>query len=102
MIARGVLNEGDQPNVLTPNFDNARKLGQKELESEYVCSNSCYSQFPEDEMYSIQLQTTELGELEHGMHTCPHSALNICQTLNCYFSKLSFVHELVLRNITWQ
>ena len=48
MIARGVLNEDDQPNVLTPNFDNARKLGQKELESEYVCSNSYYSQFPED------------------------------------------------------
>ena len=48
MIARGVLNEGNQPNVLMPNFDNARKLAQKELESEYVCSNSCYSQFPED------------------------------------------------------
>ena len=41
-------------------------------------------------MYSIQLQTTELGEPEHGMHTCPHPASNICQTLNCYFSKLSF------------
>ena len=48
MIARGVLNEDDQPNALTPNFDNARKLAQKELESEYVCSNSCCSQFPED------------------------------------------------------
>ena len=45
MIARSVLNEGDQPNVLMPN---ARKLAQKEPESEYVCSNSCYSQFPED------------------------------------------------------
>ena len=31
--------------VLTPNFDNARKLAQKELESD---SNSCYSQFPEE------------------------------------------------------
>ena len=50
-------------------------------------------------MYSIQLQTTELGEPEHGMHTCPHPASNICQTLNCHFSKLSFVHKLVLRNI---
>ena len=34
MIARGVLNEVDQPNVLMPNFDNVRKLVQKELESE--------------------------------------------------------------------
>ena len=49
MIARGVLNEGDKPNVLMPNFDNARKLAQKGLESECVCPNSCYSQFPEDE-----------------------------------------------------
>ena len=48
MIARVVINEGDQPNVLMPNFDNTRKLAQKELESEYVCSNSCYTQFPED------------------------------------------------------
>ena len=37
-IARGVLNDGDQANVLMPNFDNARKLPQKELEIEYVCS----------------------------------------------------------------
>ena len=52
MIARGVLNEGDQANVLMPNLENARKLPQKELESEYVRSYSCYSQFPEDDMYS--------------------------------------------------
>ena len=25
-------------------------------------------------MYSIQLQMAELGELKHGMHTCPHPA----------------------------
>ena len=101
MIARVVLNEGDQPNVLMLNFDNARKLAQKGLESECVCPNSCYSQFPEDEMYSIQLQMTKLGEPEHGMHTRPHPASNICQTLNCYFSVV-FVHDLVLINITWQ
>ena len=35
MIARGVSNEGDQPNVLMLNFDNARKLVQKELGSEH-------------------------------------------------------------------
>ena len=102
MIARVVLHEVDQANVLMPNFNNARKLAQKELESEYVCTNSCYSPFPEDEMYSIQLQMAELGEPEHHKHTCPHPASNICQTLNCYFSKLSFIHELVLRIITWQ
>ena len=45
MIAKGVLNEGDQPNVLMPSFDNARKLVQKELENECVCPNSCYGQF---------------------------------------------------------
>ena len=32
MIPGVVLHEGDQPNVLTPNFNNARKLAQKELE----------------------------------------------------------------------
>ena len=48
VVARSVLNEGDHSNVLMPNFDNARKLAQKELESEHVCSNSCYCQFPED------------------------------------------------------
>ena len=62
MIAGVVLHEGDQPNVLTPNFNNARKLVRKEPESEYVCTNSCYSPFPEDEMYSNQLQMAELGE----------------------------------------
>ena len=62
MIARVVLNERDLPNVLMPNFDNARKLVQKEL---CVCPNSHYSQFPEDEMYSIQLQMAELGEPKH-------------------------------------
>ena len=51
----------DQPNVLVPNRDNARKLVQKEQESEFVCPKSCYSKFPEDDMYSIQLQMTELG-----------------------------------------
>ena len=74
-IARVVLHEGDQPNVLTANF---RKLAQKELESEYVCPNS---PFPEDEMYSIQLQMVELGEPKHRKHTCPYPAQNICQTL---------------------
>ena len=53
MIARVVLNEDYQPNILIPNFNNERKLAQKELESECVCPNNCYSQFPEDEMYSI-------------------------------------------------
>ena len=84
MIARGVLNEGDQLNVLMPDFDNARKLAQKELESECVCPSNCYSQFPVDDIYSIQLQMAELGEPEHGMHTCPHPASNICQTLTHY------------------
>ena len=102
VIARVVLNEGHQPNALMPNFDNARELVQKELEIECVCPNSCCSQFPEDEMYSIQLQVGELGEPEHGIHTCPRPASNLSQMLNCYISKLSFVHESVLRNITWQ
>ena len=53
MIARVVLNEDYQPNILIHNFDNERKLAQKELESECVCPNNCYGQFPEDEMYSI-------------------------------------------------
>ena len=43
-------------NILIPSFDNERKLAQKELKSECVCPNNCYSQFPEDEVYSIQLQ----------------------------------------------
>ena len=85
-----------------PTFDNARKVAQKELESEYVCPNNCYSQFTEDEMYSNRLQMAELGEPKHHMHKCQHPASNVCQTLNCYFSKFSFVHELVLRNISWQ
>ena len=37
MIARVVLSEGDQPNVLVPNFDNPNNLVRKELESECVC-----------------------------------------------------------------
>ena len=53
VIARGVLNEVDQANVLMPNLENARRLPQKELESEYVCSLiQLLSQFPEDDMYS--------------------------------------------------
>ena len=75
-----------------------KRLARKELENGCGCPHNGYSQFPEGEMYSIQLQMAEL-ELEHGMHTCPYPASNIYQTLNCYFSKLSFVHQLVLRNI---
>ena len=75
---------------------------QQELESKCVFPNNCYSQFTEDEMYSIQLQMTKLGELEHRMHKCPHPASNVCQTLSCCFSKFFTVHELVLRSITWQ
>ena len=37
VIARVVLSEGDQPNVLVPNFDNPKNLVRKELESECVC-----------------------------------------------------------------
>ena len=73
-MAYNQLNEGDQPNVLMHTFDNARILAQKELKSEYVCSNSCHNQFSEDEMYSIHLQMAELGEPEHHTHTCPHPA----------------------------
>ena len=82
MLSRVLLNEGDQPKVLIPNFDSARKVMQRELESESVYPNSCCSQFTEDEMYSIQLQMAELEELEHHMHKCPHSASNVPQTLN--------------------
>jgi len=63
MTAWVVLNEDDQPNVFIPNFDNEKKLAQKELESECVCANNCCSQFPEDEMHSIQLQMAGLGTL---------------------------------------
>ena len=83
MAAWVVLNEDDQPNVFIPNFDNEKKLAQNELESECVCANNCCSQFPEDEMHSIQLQMAGLEEPEHHMHTGPHPASNICQTLNC-------------------
>ena len=75
---------------------------QQESESKCAFPNNCYSQFTEDEMYSIQLQMTELGEPEHRMHKCPHPASNVRQTLSCFFSKFSIVHELVLRSITWQ
>ena len=51
MIARVVLNEDYQPNILIPNFDRERKVVQNELESECVCPNNCYCQFSEDEMY---------------------------------------------------
>ena len=68
MIARDVLNQGYQPNVLKPNFNNAS------AKTEYDCSNSCYTYFPVDEMYSIHLQMAELGEPELHTHTCPHPA----------------------------
>ena len=78
MIARVVLNEEYQPNILFPNFDNERKLVQKELERECVCPNNYYSQFPEDEMYSIQLQMAGLNEPEHRMYISPLPASNLC------------------------
>ena len=31
---------------------------------------------------------TKLGEPEHGMHTCPHPASNICQTFKLLFLKV--------------
>ena len=50
-------------------------------------------------MYSIQLQMPEQEKSQCDMRTCPHPAQNVCQTLNCYFWKLTFVHDLVLKNI---
>ena len=73
-----------------PTFDNARKVAQKELESEYVCPNNCYSQFTEDEMYSIRLQMAELGEPKHRMHKCQHPASNVCQSFELLFLKVLF------------
>ena len=92
MAAWVVLNEDDQPNVFIPNFDNEKKLAQKELESEYVCANNCCSQFPEDEMHSIQLQMAGLEEPEHCMHTGPHPASNIVKLLilNVFCTRVGF------------
>ena len=84
MIARVVLSEGDQPNALVPNFDNARKLARKELESECACANSCYSQFPEDE---IQLQMTELGNQKM---ICTHVHIQHETSVKLLFLKIVF------------
>ena len=53
------------------------KLVQNEQESGCGCPHNCYSQFPEDEMHSIQSQMAELEKPECDMHTCPHSKSNI-------------------------
>ena len=70
---------------------------QKELESECGCPHNCYSQLFENEMYSIQLQMSELKEPECDMHISLHPASNIWHTLNCYFSKLSFLQWVSFR-----
>ena len=93
MLARVLLNKGDQPNVFILNFDNAGKVAPKELESKCVCPNNCYSQFTEDEMYSIQLQMAELGDAKHRMHKI--MSTSSIKKKKSYFSKFSFVHELV-------
>ena len=64
-------------NILIPNFDNESKLAQKELEIECDCPNNCCGQFPEDEMYSIQLQMAGLEEPEYRMYICPHPTSNL-------------------------
>ena len=51
LIAGGVLNEGDQANVLMPNFDNAKK---KSLKVNMFTHTVVVSQFPEDDKYSIR------------------------------------------------
>ena len=61
------VGDDDQPNVFMPNLDDERKLVQKELESGCGCPHNCYSEFSEDEMYSIRLQMTELEKPERDM-----------------------------------
>ena len=67
---------------------------QQESESEYVFPNNCYSQFTEDEMYSIQLQMTELGEPEHRMHKCPHAQMSTSSIKRSSNFKLFFLEVL--------
>ena len=67
VIARVGTNENDHPSVLMPNLDDERRLVQKELGSGCGCPHNCYSQFSEDEMYSIRLKMTELEKLERDM-----------------------------------
>ena len=45
MIARVILNEDYQPNILIPNFDNEKKLAQKELESEVFAQTIVMANF---------------------------------------------------------
>ena len=77
---------------------NLTMQAQTELETECVCSKKYSSQFPEDEMYSTQLQMALLEEPASYAHR-PTSSI---KPLLNFISKLSFVHELVLRNLTWQ
>ena len=58
----------DQPNIPMPNLHGWWK---KKVN---MVAQAIVSQFPEGEMYSIQLQMTELEEPERDMHTSPHPA----------------------------
>jgi len=68
VITRVGTDEDDHPKcTYAYNIDDKRRLVQKELGSGCGCPHNCYSQFCEDEMYSIRLKMTELEKLEHDM-----------------------------------
>ena len=85
MIATGVLNEGDHPDVLIPMQENWCK---KSLKVNMFVQTVVTLNFLR---IKCQLQLVELGEPEYA-HM---STSSVGHNFKLFFSKLSFVHELV-------
>ena len=72
--------EDRQPNSFMSNSDNGRNQCKMSKKVDVVAHTTVsYSQYPEDEMHSIQSQMAELEKQERDTHTCPHSESNIWQ-----------------------
>ena len=100
VVARVGTNEDDHPSVLMPNLDDKRRLVQKELGSGCGCPHNCYSQFSEDEMYSIRLKMTELEKLERDMLLL--GKLQVCARTASAISHARKVSATKRQRITYQ
>ena len=64
LLADVETGDEDMPEFVVVGLDDKRKLVRSELEKGYGCSQACYNQFTEEELYSIRLNMFELQKVE--------------------------------------
>ena len=89
----------NDPSYIMPELDEERDIVANELQKGCGCSEDCYSQFTEDELYDIRLTMHELSKQEKDMLLLGKLKVLICPGEVIHARKVSKVKR---RRITYQ